>query len=674
MLKQLSRLEKTRNLLIIGFVAVMAFSLIIFYRPLSSGLNVEPSRNTTAIARVNGEEITVADLAQIRANYQRMLGGQMSLAQLGGNKRFLEGLIRDRVVAQEATRLGLAASDGELSERIRKQYSDASGKFIFLDNSGNPDVEKYKQVVSQQYGDVERFEQTVRDAIAQEKLRAFVTASVTVSPDEVQNDYKRKNTEFGLTYAVVSADKLAEKVTPTDQDIRAYYDQHKTDYRYLEPQKKIRYLFISQEKVGEKLAIPDDELKKRYDGLDSKAKEAGTRIQQIVLKVVRKDFDPQVEQKAKDLVAKARAGGPTVSEATFSDLAKGNSEDPTAKDGGFLARTFKTNPNKVDALYDRVERDLQPGEITDPIRYGGNWYILRRGNSVPKTFEEAKHELTVSARNQKAYAAQFALANKAKELLKQNHDVQKVAQQFAAEANMSAAEMVRETPFIKPGDDVQDVGRNENFEKAIATLNNPNDVGEPVAIKDGVAVPMFVEKKDPRVPELDEIKDQVSEAVKQQRAKEQLDQKAKDLIASANSAADLKAAIEKAGLEAETNENYKVGSTLGKAGTSPALDEGVYALKEGEVTKSPIKVGENWVVIGATRRKEADLAEFAKQRDSLTETMMRSRQDQVYEDYVGSVVDRLRKENKIKIYEEVLATMEEDEPVIPQRRPRMPTR
>ena len=181
---------------------------------MGSGVNLEPARNTTAIAKVNGEEITVADLAQLRANYQRMLGGQMSLAQLGGNKRFLEGLIRDRVVSQEATRLGLAASDGELSERIRKQYSDANGKFIFLDSSGNPDVEKYKQVVSQQYGDVERFEQSVRDAIAQEKLRAFVTASASVSPDEVQNDYKRKNTEFGLTYAVVSGTSWQRRSLP----------------------------------------------------------------------------------------------------------------------------------------------------------------------------------------------------------------------------------------------------------------------------------------------------------------------------------------------------------------------------------------------------------------------------------------------------------------------------
>jgi len=47
------------------------------------------------VAKVNGEEITVADIAQLKENYQNMLGGQISLAQLGGNKRFLDGLIRD---------------------------------------------------------------------------------------------------------------------------------------------------------------------------------------------------------------------------------------------------------------------------------------------------------------------------------------------------------------------------------------------------------------------------------------------------------------------------------------------------------------------------------------------------------------------------------------------------
>ena len=174
----------------------MAVSLVMFYRPGSSGNNLEPSKNTTVVAKVNGEEITVADIAQLKENYMQMLGGQISLAQLGGNKRFLEGLIRDRVVSQEAARLGLAASEGELKERLVKQFTDPSGKFVFADASGKIDVKKYTASVTARYGDVERFERGVRDDIAQEKLRAFVTASVTIAAEEVQEDYKRKNTEF----------------------------------------------------------------------------------------------------------------------------------------------------------------------------------------------------------------------------------------------------------------------------------------------------------------------------------------------------------------------------------------------------------------------------------------------------------------------------------------------
>lgn len=674
MLKQLSRLEKTRNVLILGFVGFMAVSLVIFYKPGSSGTNVEPAKDTRAVAKVGSEEVTVADIAQLKDSYMQMLGGQISLAQLGGNKRFLDGLIRDRVVSLEAARLGLAASDAEVAERINKQYSDpTSGKFVFLDANGKRDIEKYKESVSQRYGDVTRFERSVRDAIAQEKLRAFVAASVTVSADEVQKDYQRKNTSFEVTYAQVSADKLAEKITATDQDLHSYYDQHKTDYRYLEPQRKIRYIFINQEKSGEKLQIPDKDLKERYDRLDPHAKEAGVKVQQIFLKVARKDLDAQVEQKAKDLVTKARAANGKSAEETFSDLAKGNSEDPsTAKSGGFLGRAVKKNPNKVDALYDRTV-DMEPGDITDPIRYAGNWYILRRGESVPKTFEEAKTELLVSARNQKAYAVMFALAGRAKDLLKQSHDAQKVAQQLAAEANMSPADMVRETPYIKPNDDVPSIGANQQFEKAIADLNNPNDVGEPTGIKEGVAIPMFVDKKEPRIPDFDEVKDKLTSAFKQQRAKEQLEQKAKELASSAATAGELKAAIEKAGFEAGSEETFKLGSALGKAGTSPALDETIYSLKEGELTRTPIKVGENWVVVGVTKRKEADLAEFAKQRDQLTETMLKTRQDQVYEDYIAAVVERLKADGKIKIYTAVLDSIAEDEEPVPQpRRPRMP--
>jgi len=505
MLKQLGRLERTRNIVILLFAVLMAVSLVIFYAPGRRGPNtLDPTRNTEVVAKVGSSSITVADVARIRENYAQMFGSRVSLAQLGGNKRFLDGLISKQVISQEAARLGLGASDTELAERIRKQFSDASGTFIGFD--------RYKESVTARYGDVEKFENDIRDEIAQEKLRAFVSASVNVSDAEVEKQYKRRNTSFDVSYVAISTDKLATKIQPSDDELRAYYDSHKTDYRYLEPQRKVRYVFVETEKVGSKLPITDAELKAEYDSLEPKFKEAGVEIQQILLKVARKDLDAQVEQKAKDLITKLRGNTGQVTKEAFAEAAKGNSEDPaTASRGGLLEKPFKKSETKPNGLYDRAV-DMRPGDISDiPIRYGGNWYILRRGESIPKTFEQAKPDLLVSLRNRKAYGEAFKLAQKAHARLQETKDAQKVAQELAAQSNMTPAQMVKETPFIKPGDDVPDIGTNQQFEQAIEPLNNANDVGEAIGIKNGFAVPILVEKKDPRIPDFDEVKTNVAD-------------------------------------------------------------------------------------------------------------------------------------------------------------------
>jgi peptidyl-prolyl cis-trans isomerase D len=659
MLKQLGRLERTRNIIILGFAILMAVSLVIFYAPGRTASTLDPAKNTAVVAKVGSNRITVADLAQIRENYRQMFGGRISLAQLGGNKRFLEGLISKHVISQEAQRLGLGASDAELAEKIRKQFSDASGQFV--------GIERYKESVTARYGDVEKFENDIRDEIAQEKLKALVSASVNVSDDQVQQEYKRRNTKFGVSYVVVSDDKLAEKIQPTDADLRAYYDTHKTDLRYLEPQKKVRYVFIDTDKVGSRLQISDQDLKTEYDGLKPEFKQAGVKVQQIVMNVARKDLDPQVEQKAKDLITKLRGTTGQVTEAAFAEAARGNSEDPaTAKNGGFLDRLVKKNPNKPDALYDRAV-DMQPGEVSDiPIRFRGNWYILRRGDPVPKTFEQAKPELLVSLRNRRGFGAAFQLATKAQARLKETKDPQKVAQEFAAQANMSPAEMVRETPYVKPNDDVPGIGSNQQFEQALDPLNDPNDVGEATGVKGGFAIPMLVDKKEPRIPDFDEVKTKIIDVVKKQRAKDQLEQKAKDILASVTSPDALKAAGEKEGFDAGVEETFQLGSTLGKAGSSTALDDLIYGLKAGEVSKNPVKVDDKWVVVGITKREEADLSAFATQRDTLKQSMISERQNQVFEDYVAGVQERMKNNGQIKIYEDVLATLEEDEPELPQ--------
>jgi peptidyl-prolyl cis-trans isomerase D len=671
MIRLFSRMERARNWVIILFALVIGLSMVLFTLNRYTDTNAAAATNSEVIASVNGDDITVGDLTRQKENYTRQFGGQISLAQLGlTDRRVLDGIVQRKLIAQEAERLGLGVSKEELAARIYKQFTDASGKFIGFD--------LYKERVTSVYGDVAKFENEMREDIASEKLRAFVTAGVTISEKEVEDDYQRKNTTFDLTFVPVTADKLAEKAQPSDEELQKFYDEHKAEFRYFDPQMKIRYFFINQSKVGEKINIPDAELRAAYDQLKPENKMAGVRAQQIVLKVANPQLDQAVLNKATSLLTDLRKDGTNVSAEKFAEVAKGNSEDPaTAKNGGWMPQPVKKSPSSI-ASKDPLQHvfDLTAeGEVYEPVKYGNAYYIIRRGNAIMKTFEEAKQELLVSQRNTRAYKAAADLAARAESRLKETKDFQKVAQELAPEANMTPAEMIKETPFIKPGDDVPDIGSSPQFEDKIKPLQNPGDIGERVSIKNGFAVPSLVERREPRIPDLSEVKDKVAERVKQEKARGQLEQTARDIAGSANSAADLDAAAKKLGLEAKPLPSYRLGTPLAEAGTSPEADNAINALKEGEITKTPIKIGETWVVVGVTKRKEADLAEFAKQRDSLIKTTLDTRRSDVFEDYVAALKSRVERAGKIKIYEDVLTRIAEPDALdLPPQRAPVPVR
>ncbi|MGH9915701.1 MAG: peptidyl-prolyl cis-trans isomerase, partial [Pyrinomonadaceae bacterium] len=412
-------------------------------------------------------------------------------------------------------------------------------------------------------------------------------------------------------------------------------------------------------KAGEKIQIPDDKLKEEYDKLSPESKLAGVKVQQIVLKIARADLDPQVKAKADDLVTRARGSNGAASEEGFGILAKGNSEDPaTASKGGGLSGLVRKNPNKPDDPLQKT-LDMKPGEVSEPIKYGNTYYIFRRGESVPKLFEEAKKELLVSLRNRQSYTSAAQLAARITESLKKEKDAHSVAAKFASEANMTPTEMVRETPFIKPGDDVPEIGSSPQFEEAIAPLKSPNDVGERVGVRGGFAIPMLVDYKDPGyLPAFAEVKAKMEQRVKDERAKSQLEKTARDLASASASLDALKPEATKYGFEAQTSNNYHVDSPLGENLNSSALSEAVYKLKTGEITREPIKINDAiYVIVGADKRTDADMAKYAEQRNDLIERAHSTRRDQIFDDYINGVVQRMRRDSKIKIYTDVLARL-----------------
>ena len=659
MLKYLSRMERTRSAIIIGFALLMGISLIFFYAPGTLNYMNPQALARQTLARVGDEKITVGDFSLVRDDYLMRFGGPMVLLQLGGDRWILNGMINDRVLFQEAERLGLAASDAEVAEQIRRLYSDASGKFVGFD--------RYREAVTRRYGSVEAFERQVRIELTKEKLRAFITAGVQVSEEEVLDDFRRRNTKFDLVYVPVTADKLAQTIEPSEQELRDFYEAHKADFRINEPQKKIRYLFIEQEKVGQKIKLSDEQLRAEYEKLSPENKLAGVRVQQIVLKVARPELDAEVRAKADELVQKLRGPDGKASEQAFAEAARGNSEDPaTAREGGYLPRPVRRNANKPDDPLQQT-LDAEEGQVIGPIKYGNAYFIFRRGAAVPKTFEEAKRELEVSLRNRLSYNAASQLADRAAAMLRETKDVERVAQQLAAEANMSPREMVRETPYIVRGDDVPNIGVNPQFEDAIEELKEIGDVGNKVGVRNGFAIPLLVDRKEPRIREFEEVRDDVRNRLRRARAAEKLEQVARDIAANAQSPADLKALAAKYGLQEQTAADYRLGTPLNEVGTNPAADEAIYRLQAGQVSKEPVKMGDSWVVVGVNKRTEADLTEFAKRRDDLMEEALAERRAQIFEDFLEEARARMQRAGKIKVYEDILKKVA-SEPFVSENR------
>ena len=257
------------------------------------------------------------------------------------------------------------------------------------------------------------------------------------------------------------------------------------------------------------------------------------------------------------------------------------------------------------------------------------------------------------------------LAQKVTDSLKQTKDPVKTAQQFAGEANMSATEMVRETAFVKPGDDVPNIGVSPQFEEGIAPLANVGDVGDKTPVQNGFAVPMLVDKKEPRDAEFDEVKAQLLDVVKLEKARAQVEEIAKQIAAGAENASALDAAAKSKGLAAKDQKAFTLGSPLGEGptgGTSEALEDAVFALKNGEVTKTPIKVGDNWYVVGVNSREEANTADFAKQRSGLMEQMLAKKRGTVFSDYLAAIKMKMESNGDIKIYKDALAKVDEPLP------------
>ncbi|MEW6127005.1 MAG: SurA N-terminal domain-containing protein [Acidobacteriota bacterium] len=660
MLKFLNKRDRSRKALLIIFVAALSVGLIGFFAPgMRSGLGLDPStgEDDDVVAKVLNRKVKVKDLRTSLNLYgQQMSMGQGNMQQQSLSTVYdlygqtvMDNLIRRELIQYEAEQYNFGATDDEVRERLKQVFSPWPG------------IEQYRARLQQAGTNEIEFEQNLRASIMEEKLRAYISAAAQVTPQEVEDDYRRTNTQYTFRWVEVEAAKYRPQVTVNDADLQNYFNQNKADFYISGEQRKARYVFIDQAKAGEAVQISDDELKNEFQP-ENHIKQV--RVSEIVLNIPKKTDakpaagttpaptpDAEVQKKADDIVKRAKGEDGKAAE-DFAKLARELSEDAKTKaSGGDLGYLNKDDKRESDDPLNRVFT-MAKDEVSAPIRKGDKFYILKVTDRKLPSFEEAKAQLLKEARTRKGYSKGVEIADEALAKYKETKNASAVADEINKKYGAGVA-TVKETPLFVKGESIADLGAYSDVDTALFDMKNPGDISERLNVNNGFAVAEFIEKRDAHDPAFEEVKAKVEDKYRQAKARELALTDARKIAQAATPDA-MKAAgdavkattDERAGMTA----NDSIGAVVNEGQREP-----VYKLKAGEVVKDPIKIddGDRYVVVAAVSRKDPDMGEaFQKERRGIEDKLLQSKRSDMFQAYLDGLKKQLTDAGKIVIYEE----------------------
>ena len=667
MLKFLKGRKRSRNAFLLFFVGVLTLSLVGLFSVVVSGggagLFGGAGGNDTTVVKVGGYEVTLKEYKDALSNFgQQIAQGQgrtrgqgigETHAQFG--PQVLDNLISQKVILYEADRLNLGATDAELEARIMQTFSPWRGP------------EDYRARLRQANLTPVQFEQSLRASIAAEHLRSYVTAVVQVSPQEVEEDYRRTNTKYSIRWVEVKPEQLTDKVQVNDADVRAYFDSHKEDFKITTEQRRGRYIFIDPARAGESLQVSDDELRQEYD---PERNVQQVRVSQIVINAPKAPADnfraepnsdaatkaqaeeDAVRKKAQDIADRARGAEGKPAE-DFATLARETSEDAATKgNGGDLGWVNKSDKRESDDPLSNAFT-MKQGDVSQPIKKGDKYYILKVTDRKLASFEEAKPQLLRAARTRKGYTEAVNIAkDEVEPRLKEIKDANAVVAELNQKRGTAVAS-VREIPFFSSGETIPELRDVPEVEFAIFNLENPGDVSEHLPVSGGVAIPQYVEKRDPHDPTFEEVKSKAEQRYRADKAKELASERAQQ-IAKANSPDELKKIADSLGLKADERAGIADTDSVG-ALTTKESREPIYKLKAGEVLHTPLKAegSDSFTVVSAVSRKDADMGEaFQKEKKSIEQRLLDEKRNTYYATYMSQLQKQMKDDGKIKIYQD----------------------
>jgi peptidyl-prolyl cis-trans isomerase D len=627
MLKALQRRD-TLVRIVLGFVLVLISVGMLLY--LIPGQGGSTTSSSEVVAEVGGQQVTATEVRRQLARIERRGSIPRALAPLYA-QQLVNQLVSQHMLELEAKRLGISVSDEERAERIRQLLPAAYAGETFVG------MERYAAEVQQRFDlAVPEFEELVRLGLLEEKLRRLVTDGVSVTPEEVEQEFRRRNEKIKMEYVVVKPDELEAKVAVGDPDLASYFEKNKA--RYVVPERRVvRFARMDLDQLRQRLTVPDQDLRAYYDEhIQQYRLPNRVHASHILFKTIGKT-DAEVDEirkKAEDVLKKAQHGG------KFEELAKQYSEDTTKDKGGDLGWILQ---GQTVPEFEKAAFSLAPGSISDLVHTQYGLHIIKvieHENARTQSFEEVRASVLPTLTDEKTERLATEQANEiAAEVRKSSRgSLDELAKKF----HLSLGE----TRQVAANDLVPELGNAPELKDAIFRQRQ-GELGAPLRTDRGYVVLSVKEIQAAHPGTFTEVRDNVTADYRREKAVELAKARAEELSKRGQSGEGLAAAAKALGFEIKTSEPFARTGTVPEVGSARQLSA-VFATPAGQ-TGSPALLGANWVVYHVVERQEIKEEDFLKQRKEFERQVLQSKRELAYESFRSALEERLKREGKLQL-------------------------
>lgn len=591
-------------------------------------------------AMVNETPIPIKDYQEALqgaiSHYRQAMGpafNEKMVEELRMRENVIEELISRVLVLQEGARLGLKVTDGELRMAIESIPSfQINGQF---------DARLYERFLRLNRMNAEDFERMQRENLLYGKVINLIRLNGgKVSEDEILETYLFENEKVNLLFVKITPETFRSQVGANEVEIKDYFQKNQEEFRiptYLQ----VQYLAFRPADYEPKVQISSEDLKRYYEQRKESFKvPKQVKVREILIKV-----DPQAppdkigeqRKKAEELLGLAKKS------KDFASLAKQHSQSETAPKGGDLGWLQR---GSLDEFIEKPLFSLKAGDVSELVKAPNGFYIFKVEEireEKQKTFEEVKDQILQVLTKEKAKAEASRRADDAFYSLFRSRDIET----FAREKGVP----IKTTAFFKEGDEIPEIGRNPSFYSSASSLKK-GEISPVVNLPPNFYILKLVDKKESRIPPLEEVKEQVIQKIISNKMDEKARQAAEEVLSQISSGKEMSKVIEGKGYRIEeTGPFLRAGGIIPKIGPAGEWMSSLASLTEKRpFPKEPLKTKEGYFVVRLLSSEPADRSKFESVKKNLERRLIYQKQEEFFKNWL----QHLRSRAKIEINKEVL--------------------